>query len=133
MKLTDFDKDFYESIPGKDEIGVSKKGTYQTVVIDGKKAGIVGFIPSKFKDMAFFQILIAPEFRGQGLTKEAEEMLAKEHRITEMLATIKKDNVTSIKAHEKAGFEYLPEQKLIDLREKGFLKDDETRLIKKMI
>lgn len=130
MELIDFDQEFYNSIPGKDEIEVSEKGTYRTILIDGKKAGIVGFIPTNFDGSAFFMILIAPEFRGQNLTGEAEEMLARKYEISEMLATIKKENTASIRAHEKAGFEYIPENEIKELRKKGFLKENETRLRK---
>ena len=128
MQLIDFDPDFYNSLPGKDMIEISEKGTYKTIFVDGEKAGIVGFIPSKILDMAFFQILIDPKFHGQGLTKEAEEMLAREYGITEMIATIKKGNIASIRAHEKAGFRYIPESELKEIREKGLLKNDEIRM-----
>lgn len=132
MQLIDFDKNFYESIEGKDEIGIEEKGIYRTIIIDGKKAGIVGIIPTNYPGTAFVQILITPEFRGQNLTKDVEEMLAREHGITEMLATIKKDNTASIRAHEKAGFQYLTEPELDELRKKGFLDINKTRLIKKI-
>ena len=130
MKLQDFDEQFYNSIPGKNEIGIEEKGFYHTIVLGDKKVGIVGFIPTKFEDMGFIQIIIAPEFRGQNLTKEAEEMLAKKYGLKELLATIKKENTASIRAHEKAGFQDIPESNLEELRKKGFLKDDDIRMSK---
>ena len=132
MQLIDFDKEFYESIEGKDKIFMSERGHYHTFTVEGKKAGVVGVMPAKIEGSALFQILVAPEFRGKNLTKEAEEMVARKYGITEMLATIKKDNIASIKAHEKAGFEHLPESKLEELRQRGFLDNDKIRMRKKI-
>lgn len=76
------------------------------------------------------QVVISPEFRGQGLLQKAYDLLAKRYNLKILQATIKKTNIASLKAHQKAGFEMLSEEEMIILREKGLLKEDRIRMMK---
>ncbi|MFC1700936.1 GNAT family N-acetyltransferase [Patescibacteria group bacterium] len=132
MKLGEFDKQYYKSLEGHEKIVPPDKDViYHTIIVDNQKVGIVGYIPVKFsKNAGFIQILIALEFRGKGLVKRAEDLLAKKYNLKELYATIEKENIASIRAHNKIGFKMLPKKQLESLREKGFLKDNEIRLEK---
>jgi RimJ/RimL family protein N-acetyltransferase len=132
VKLIDFDNDYFKTLKDRDEIVIADEGKYYTILWDNKKAGVVGFIPSKASDgSGFVQIIIAPEFRGKGLVKLAEDFLAKRHNLKQLFATIKKDNIASIKSHQKSGFVLLDDYRLNTLRATGFLKENEIRLVKK--
>ncbi|MFH0755301.1 MAG: GNAT family N-acetyltransferase [bacterium] len=105
MKLIEFNKDFLESIREYKEVKIVKNGIYHTIIIDNKKIGVVGFIPAKTaQNTGFIQIIIVPEFRGKGLVKQAEDLLVKKYKLKKLYATIEKENLASIKAHQKIGF-----------------------------
>lgn len=130
VKLNDFDNDFFKTLKDKDNI-ILGDGKYYTILYDNKKVGIVGYIPCKNpENSGFVQIILSPEYRGKGLVRQAEDFLAKKHNIKLFYITIKNNNIAAIKSHEKSGFVLLNEYKLKSLREKGLLKDDETRLSK---
>jgi RimJ/RimL family protein N-acetyltransferase len=133
IELIKFDKTFFESLLGYEEIAFRDDGRYHTIVVDGLKAGIVGYVFDEYSDVTgFIQIVIALEFRGRGLVRLAEDLVAKKYGLYILYATIKKDNIASIKAHEKAGFNMIEEKKLDYLRKNGFLEEEEIRMIKKM-
>lgn len=130
MQLKKFDKKYLESIEGHTEILLKEDGVYYTIMINGTKAGVVGYIPAKTHRRGFVQIVIEPKFRGKGILKIAEDMLAKKHELDRLYATIKKTNTRSIKAHLKAGFKKLPKKELDSLRKEGLLKKEDVRLAK---
>jgi RimJ/RimL family protein N-acetyltransferase len=131
IELQDFDKDFFEKLSGKEEVLISPKGVYHTIFCDGEKAGIVGYIPVGTSGEAGFpQTVIAEEFRGRGLGGLAKELLVKKHNLKTLFATIRKGNIASLRANEKNGFKILSEEKMTDLRAKGFLKDTDIRMEK---
>lgn len=131
MKLGKFDKHFFKSIDGHEKVLIAGDGKYHTIIVDDKKVGIVGFIPIKLsKDAGFVQTIIVPEFRGKGLLKEAQDLLVRKYKIKELYATIKKDNIVSIRAHQKIGFKILSKERIDFLRKKKLLERNEIRLIK---
>ena len=94
-------------------------------------AGFISYIPSTLdKDVAFVQIVILKPFRGQGILPIAYNILTKQNNIKRLLATIRKDNTASIKAHVKIGFKFFPEKKLEQWRKIGRLDSFMTRLYK---
>lgn len=131
VKLANFDDNFFKSLPDFRKIGLDSKGIYHTIIIDDQKAGVVGYIPTKGKEKTgFVQIILKDDFRGLGILVLAEDLLAKKYNLKTLLATIKKDNLASIRAHEKSGFKLLSAEELEDLRKKGFLREDEFRFHK---
>jgi len=133
ISLGQFDEKLFLSIEGHEEVRYVDKGVYHTILIDGQKAGVVGYIPmqnSKGENQYFVQIIISSEDRGKGLTKLAEDLLAKTYHLSHLFATIDTNNIASLKAHQKAGFCEIDREIIASLREKGFLKVGQTRLIK---
>jgi RimJ/RimL family protein N-acetyltransferase len=131
IKLDKFDQDFLATLDQCGEVMITDDGVYHTIFCDGEKAGIVGFIPAKFPAHAgFVQIILAPEFRGKGIVLLAEDLLVKKYKLKILWATIKKDNIASRRAHEKTGFTILDDNKLDELRKRGFLEESSIRLEK---
>lgn len=131
IKLDKFDKEFFKKLEGHEEVSSFENVVYHTILSDDQKVGIVGYIPAKFPDhCGFVQIVIHPDFRGQGIVGEAESLLVEKYKLKVLLATIKKDNIASIKAHQKIGFEMISDESMKELREKGFLDEDKIRLRK---
>src|SRR6056297_2415912 len=97
MKLCDFNKKYFKSLKDHQAIIIDETGIYHTIKHNNQNIGVVGFIPAKFPDNAgFIQIIITPEFRGQGFVKMAENLLTKKYNLRTLYATIKKDNIPSI-------------------------------------
>ena len=110
---------------------ISEEGYFHIIINNNKKVGVVGFIPGKIKDTGFIQIVLDPKYRGKGFVQKAEDLVAKKYYLKALYATIKKENVISIKAHEKAGFEMFAKEIIEGYRAKGFLKKNEIRMIKR--
>ncbi|MFA4890635.1 MAG: GNAT family N-acetyltransferase [Candidatus Paceibacterota bacterium] len=130
VQLKIFDKKYIKSIEGYTEILLKKDGIYYTIMVNRTRAGVVGYIPAKTYGRGFVQIVIEPKFRGKGILKIAEDMLAKKHELDRLYATIKKTNTRSIKAHLKAGFKKFSKRKLDLLRKEDLLKKEDIRLVK---
>ncbi len=133
IKLIDFNKQYFKTLDGHDKILLAENGTYHTIICDAKKAGVVGYIPTKKQNNSgFVQIVLDTNFRGRGLVEPVENLLAQEYDLKVLYATIKKENIISIRAHQEAGFQMIGDKKINELREEGFLKENEIRLEKNM-
>ena len=125
------EKNFLETLEGHEEILFSYKGKYHAIFCDHKKVGVVGFIPVVFpKCTGFVQIVIDPKSRGKGMAEIAEDLLAQKYHLRALYATIKIDNLASIRAHRKAGFTMIDEKRLEELRDQGLLGENEIRMEK---
>lgn len=131
IKLVGFEREFFETLKDKENIKLAENGIYYTILCDNNRTGVIGYIPAKSADSGFIQIVLSPEFIGKGIAEIAESLLAQKHQLKLIYATIKKENIQSIKSHEKAGFVPIAEKELENLRKKGFLKENEIRLEKK--
>jgi RimJ/RimL family protein N-acetyltransferase len=143
VALEPFDKKFYlRQVPKEDQdmtsLGSPECIKYDIIIDIGEDqfvmaiAGFVGYLPAK-KDpqIGFIQIFIFPKFRGQGILKMAEDLIAKEHNLKSLWATIDLDNVASIKSHLKAGFKYFSKAQIKKWNDLGLLRaDKQTRLYK---
>ena len=130
VKLTKFNRLFFKTLAGCKDVLIKDKGFYYTIICDGEKTGVVGFVPALFPKSGFVQIVVAPSFRGRGLVRIAESLLAKKRGLKILYATVKKRNVASIKSHKKAGFHLMKSSELNFLRVKGLLKNEEVRLVR---
>ncbi|HLD54764.1 MAG TPA: GNAT family N-acetyltransferase [Candidatus Nanoarchaeia archaeon] len=131
IKLCEFDKNYFDSLKEHKEILFTEDGIYHTILYNNQKAGVVGYIPLKRQeDSGFVQIIISPEFQGKGIVEIAENLLIKKYNLKRVYATIKKENISSIYAHQKIGFQIIDDKRLKELREKGVLKANEIRLEK---
>ncbi len=132
INLKEFNQEFFESLPDNRQIvrpTMTNEKYYHTVYAEGEPAGIVGFVPSEnMRDTGFMQILLAPAYRGKGLISKIYDRMIELHSLKTLYATIEKSNTASIRAHEKIGFKILPEEKLEDLRTKGFIQPYEIRM-----
>lgn len=131
IKLLPFDKEFFESIEDQNLMAYQDDGKYHTILVNGEKAGIVGFLPSRrSEEEGFVQIVLIKSFRGRGLVKTAEDLLARQYGFKRLYATIVKDNLPSISSHLKCGFQMVNEAEMEKLKKGGFLEENEIRLVK---
>ena len=109
--LDEFDEEYFYSISkdGEDEwkaIGIEncQSQKYYTVVSENNvRLGIVG-IYNTDNEQNITHIIIDPKFRGKGLLPKFYDLLLQEEKPSFLTATIKVDNISSVKSHEKAGF-----------------------------
>ena len=107
--LVDFDKSIYDSIPMDDQFRLPDSLINDpdtklfTIKINGQIAGVTGFI--KKKNRYYFQIAILPKFRGMNILNKSVNFLKEKYKIKQLISVIEKDNIASIKAHEKNGFQ----------------------------
>jgi len=131
IKIVPFDKEYFMNLKEHKKILLNNDGIYYTILYNDERAGVVGFIPiTSLKKTGFVQIIIDPKYRGKEIVRKAEDLLVQKHNIQRLYATIKENNVASIRAHKKIGFKIIDDNKLIDLKRKGFLREDEIRLEK---
>lgn len=135
VTLQNFDQAYFESLPRNETLyPPDKKSIYHTIIVDGEKAGIVGYVPlAGDPTIGFVQILLAEAFRGKGLVQIAEGLLVKKYGIKRLYATVKEENCASLKAHQKIGFTELPRAEIEKLRTQGYLHENETRLVKEFV
>ncbi|MCX6712484.1 MAG: GNAT family N-acetyltransferase [Candidatus Vogelbacteria bacterium] len=139
ISFADFNQEFFDSLDDNRYVqgpAVGEEQYFHTVMVDGVSAGIVGYLPPKnvsLSDTGFVQVLLKSEYRGRGLMGKAYELLAERHELKTLYATIKKSNLHSIRAHQKVGFELLPEDKMENLRNRKLLTDYEIRLEKEVV
>ncbi len=113
ISLDKFNRDFFEKLDGKEEIFFNESGFYYTILCDNKEAGIVGYLPVKFSEnTGFVQVITTPAFQRKGIVKIAEDLLVQKHNLKILYATIDKENIASIGAHQKAGFQIIDNKKL---------------------
>jgi RimJ/RimL family protein N-acetyltransferase len=109
--LVEFDKDYFYFI-SKDSkekwkaIGMEncKNQRYYTAISENNvKLGIVGIYDTE-DEQNITHIIIDPKFRGKGLLPKFYDLLLQKEELSFLTATVKIDNIPSIKSHEKAGF-----------------------------
>ena len=128
--LSNFNKNVFELIPERENMPLDPSGVYYTIMKKGEPVGVVGFIPSRFeKNSGFIQIALIPEYRGRGILRKAEILLAEKHGLKRLYATIDKDNIPSITSHLRAGFRSISKTESTELRDKGLLDENSIRLV----
>jgi len=134
ISLIDFDKNFYNNLNDKNKIKVLlTKGLYYTILIDNIKIGIVGYI-GPFKrnnaNAGLVQILLKEEYRGKDLIGKIYQKMVNRDNLNCLFATIKENNIISIKAHKKIGFRKMNYKLENQLRKSNKLRKGFIRLIK---
>jgi len=132
MLLGQFNQKYFESLEGSQKVlPPNYKTIYYTILWRGIKVGIVGyFIPLFPKHSGFIQILIDIKFRGKMFAEQAMNMLIKKDKLDVLFATLEKTNFSSLKCLSRIGFKFVSKERMDDLRQKGFLEENELRLIK---
>ncbi|MCV9386413.1 GNAT family N-acetyltransferase [Reichenbachiella ulvae] len=97
---------------------------YYFIVLDGQNAGYLTF---KISDEELFlsKLYLHANYRGKGIAKKAMRFLldcATEQDVDNIRLTVNRDNVNSIAAYEKMGFEKVDEQ-ITDIGQ-GYVMDD---------
>jgi len=137
VTLGEFNQAYFDDLPDTDQITAptfKNEDFYHTVYVDGLPIGVAGIVPSRaLPEAGFMQIVLAPDWRGQGLIGPIYDKLAEWHNLHTLYATIKIDNKVSQLAHQKIGFHLLLEDKIIDLRERHLLEPDEIRMVKEVV
>ena len=130
IKLAPFDNDFLVTI--KDYIKIHLKpddGTYYTILVDGKKAGVIGFKVENDKKYDL-KIGIHQDFRGQGVFRIALDLLVRKHKIDKMYSEVAIANKASVKAHQKIGFKHISQKQENILKQKGLVYKRNMMLVK---
>jgi len=132
MLLGQFNQKYFESLEGHEKVLPPNYRTiYYTILVRGIKVGVVGyFIPLFPKKSGFVQTLIELRFRGKGFAIQAKRELIKKDKLEILFSTIEKSNLSALRNALKSGFKFVSEKRMDDLRRKGFLKENELRLIK---
>lgn len=90
---------------------IQKEGyKYYLISEDKKNSGYIGYISVQFREDELFlsKIYIKDNKRGKGFGRLAInylQRLAKENNVSKISLTVNKNNINSIKAYEKIGFE----------------------------
>jgi RimJ/RimL family protein N-acetyltransferase len=131
INLMSMDEQFLKTIKDYKKMyyNPNKNNFYYTIIYNGNKAGITGIILEN--NLRFFQIALHSKYRGKGLLKNAVDLIAQKHNLNIIFSTIESDNISSIKAHEKAGFKSLPKNKIKELIKLNKLEEGQTRMYKK--
>ena len=131
IEIKRFNKKYFDTLKDKKQIILVKNGKYHTILCNGEKIGVVGYVPINYPEYDnFVQIIITPKFRGKGIVKIAENLLVQKHNLKKLSAKINIKNIASIKAHQKIGFKIIDAIKVKDLIKKKIFKKDEVRLEK---
>lgn len=126
------DTNFLETIKDYKKIHLKPdEGTYYTILVDGQKAGAIGF---KIEENGWpgLKIGIHQDFRGQGIFGLALDLLAKKHDLKEIYSEVAVGNIQSVKAHQKVGFTRIPIEEENELKEKGLVYRRNMVLMKKL-
>lgn len=124
LSLADFDKDFFESLEDKEKIFL-KGEQFHTLIFNDEKIGIIGIVPPNF-----VQLIIKSNFRGKGFYNSAMDLIMDYYKFDSLQGTIDLENFAALKAAKKYGFVILPDEKMDNLRQKGFLQENQIRFVK---
>ncbi|MAF35640.1 hypothetical protein CL622_00800 [archaeon] len=128
--LARFDETFLVTIKDYKKVHIKpQKGTFYTVKLDGKKAGVIGFSVKEGGNY-FLKIGIHQDFRGSGLFNRALGLLVRKHQIEKIYSTLATTNAASIRAHIKLGFRRIPLRVEKRLRREGLLLKRNVRMVK---
>lgn len=132
LVLSKFSKSFLNTIQDNHWIGRTDNPRLiiRTVRDNDIKVAIVGLYHTYSKYEFFLIIAIHHNFRGMGYLEKITDLISKKFKIRKLYATIKKKNKCSIKAHKKAGFKRIGKDLECELKENGFLQNDEVRFFK---
>ena len=128
--LNKVDINFLKSIKDYKEMYFNQNSynKYHTIIHKDQKVGIVGIILEN--NLNFFQIAIHQKFRGKGLLNIASDLIAQKYKLKILNSTIEHDNISSIKAHKKAGFKMIPKLRIKMLIKLKKLNDGQIRMVK---
>lgn len=106
LSLAPFDMNYYQQIAGNyaDTQIMNRQDAKMYSVVDGQgnNLGAVGLFIHDGKP--FTDVAIDPAQRGKGLLSQFYELLARKTRQPRLWAYVDKNNIPSVKSHEKMGF-----------------------------
>jgi RimJ/RimL family protein N-acetyltransferase len=130
LTLSPFDKSYYTSLPpDKKNISSHKNLKLFTIKLGKANVGLAGCVvlPNK-PTYGYFQIYIDKKFRGNNFICPMAKLVFDELRLREMISTVKKTNIASLKCHSRADcFKRCTQTEEEQLRKTGHLGVDEVR------
>lgn len=99
--------DKFQSVPAINRQLETEGYVYYLIGLNGEAAGFIGIVPHKEGKMFLSKLYIRPEFRGQGIVREAFSHIAalcRKEGLDKIYLTVNKQNTHAIEVYKHHGF-----------------------------